>query len=567
MKLPKDLIKLKKEIDVLTDYQHKNKMLMKWYGQIHDFLHDTDERFMWMEDNLKIRDKATGRIIKWKFNVPQMLAYMHIRDMESSGIPVRLVVLKARQEGISTLIEGLLFYNSIHSQGYCSLIIAHVSKASDTVFRMSKRFLAYLPKLERPNTDYSNRKEILFSPPLSSEVTIDVANKNKSVKDDGGRSKNIHGFHGSEVALWESPDETMYAVQNCIHHTPNTMIVLESTAHGASGYFHDMYWKAKSKETDFRALFLGWNLDPRNRMSPPVDFNLTPEESVIKKAHQLDNAQMYWRRWAIVNKHNGDETSFQQENPITDVEAFKTSGATIFPKDSLNHYFDKTKKGIKGFLEKIDGKIVLSPDVKGYVTVWEEPHSMEEYVSGADVAEGLPKGDFSCAYIMNKTTGDIAAAWHGHIDPDLFVDELMLLYKYYNDAYAGVENNNHGYSVLSRLKEEYPYLYTEWTEGQWFEAFTEKIGWHTNIKTRRLMIDAGKEWVREQLGKIPDEFLLKEMTTFVRDDKGKARAEGTAKDDRVMAFLITIMMYERCPLHIRNTYRKQPKELSTEVMI
>ena len=567
MKLPKNLIALKKQIDELIDPEHKHKMLLEWYDSLHDFLYATDERFQWIEDNLKIRDKATGKIIKWRFNIPQVQTYMYIKDMEEQSLPVRLVILKARQEGISTLIEGILFYNTTHNQGYCSHIIAHVSKASDTVFRMSKRFLAYIHKADQPATDYSNRKEILFARPLSSEITIDVANKNKSVKDEAGRSANIHGFHGSEVALWNSPEEVMYAVQNCISHTPNTMVVLESTAHGASGYFHDIYWKAKANENDYRAVFLGWNLDPRNQMATPVDFSLTPEEKELKNEHSLTDRQVYWRRWKIANDHNGDLQSFEQENPITDVEAFKTTGATIFSKESLDFYFKHTQPGIKGYLEKIDGRVLFIPDVKGNLTIWEEPDENEHYLSGGDVAEGLPKGDFSCAYIMNKNTGNLCASWHGHIDPDLFADELMLLYEFYNMPYAGVENNNHGYTVINKLKEVYPYLYSEWIEGQWFEGITEKVGWHTNIKTRRLMVDAGKEWIRDKLGKIPDENLLKEMTTFVRNDKGKAEAEGTAKDDRVMAFLITLMMYERCPMNVRNDYKRKIKEYSSEVMI
>ena len=44
--------------------------------------------------------------------------------------------------------------------------------------------------------------------------------------------------------------------------------------------------------------------------------------------------------------------------------------------------------------------------------------------------------------------------WHGHIDPDLFGDELYKLGVFYNYAYLGVENNNHGLTTLKRYKIE-----------------------------------------------------------------------------------------------------------------
>src|SRR5690606_20880486 len=98
-----------------------------------------------------------------------------------------------------------------------------------------------------------------------------------------------------------------------------------------------------------------------------------------------------------------------------------------------------------------DGKVDFVDDPKGYISIWKEPEPDLFYCIGADVAEGLAHGDFSCAYVGDPQF-DVVAEWHGHIDPDLYGVELVKLARYYNDAYLGVENNNHGLTTLSSIK-------------------------------------------------------------------------------------------------------------------
>ena len=50
--------------------------------------------------------------------------------------------------------------------------------------------------------------------------------------------------------------------------------------------------------------------------------------------------------------------------------------------------------------------------------VWCKPESNHAYVLGVDTAEGLGHGDYSCIQVLDVSTGDQAAIWHGHIPPD-----------------------------------------------------------------------------------------------------------------------------------------------------
>ena len=139
-------------------------------------------------------------------------------------------------------------------------------------------------------------------------------------------------------------------------------------------------------------------------------------------------------------------------------------------------------------------------DVAAVPRKWQPPPGEapdEFYAIGADVAEGLVEGDYSCA-VVGDSNFDVVAMWHGHIDPDLFGVELDKLGRYYNDAYLGVENNNHGLTTLTTLKKnEYWNLYFSKSYDRIADTMTQKLGWTTSIRTKPLMIDKLAKFIRE----------------------------------------------------------------------
>ena len=154
-------------------------------------------------------------------------------------------------------------------------------------------------------------------------------------------------------------------------------------------------------------------------------------------------------------------------------------------------------------------------DPKGYISIWVDPVPGESYAIGADVAEGLASGDYSAGYVGNSEF-DIVARWHGHIDPDLYGKELVKLARYYNEAYLGIENNNHGLTTIkSVLNEEYWNVYVSKNYDKIADGLTQKVGWTTSPRTKPLMIDKLSEYVREHYLGIPDDLLISEMCTIL----------------------------------------------------
>ena len=262
------------------------------------------------------------------------------------------------------------------------------------------------------------------------------------------------------------------------------------------------------------------------------------------KKYDLTYEQLNWRRHTIANKCQGDEELFMQEYPSTPEEAFIASGRPKFSIPALKKYQTITREPKRGYLQYgSDGKVFFIADKKGYVSIWKEPQSDVLYCIGADVAEGLEKGDYSCGVVGNVKTFDIDAMWHGRIDADLFGEELVKLAKYYNDAYLGVENNNHGLTTLSTIKKkEYWNLFFTKTYDKIADTMTQKLGWTTSSRTKPFMIDKLAEFVREMYLGIYSDLIISEMFTYIIEANGATNAQEGCFDDTVMATAILLQL-------------------------
>lgn len=173
--------------------------------------------------------------------------------------------------------------------------------------------------------------------------------------------------------------------------------------------------------------------------------------------------------------------------------------------------------------------------------IWVMPDAQHRYVIGADVAEGLEHGDYSCAQVLDVNTGEQVAQWHGHIPAREFGQQLALLGRFYNTALVGCEANNHGISSIDALRDlNYPRIFRKRTVGETSVKTTIKWGWHTNRQTKPLMIDGLDDAIRQEAIVIYDRYTIGELRTYVRDEKG--HLHGSPHDDRVVALAIAVQM-------------------------
>lgn len=270
---------------------------------------------------LRIRAKS-GAIVPLVLNRAQ--AYLHERleaQRETTG-KVRALVLKGRQQGISTYIGGRFYWRSTHARGKRVFILTHEQDATNNLFGMVERYHEHCPALVKPVTGAANAKELYFSR-LESGYAVGTAGT-KAV----GRSQTIQLFHGSEVAFWPNATTHFAGVVQAIPDLPGTEIILESTANGIGGEFHERWQRAEAGEGDYEAIFIPWYWQDEYRREVPPGFVLDEEEQEYAAAHGLDLGQMAWRRAKIAELK--DPLLFRQEYPATAAEAFQLTGHDSF---------------------------------------------------------------------------------------------------------------------------------------------------------------------------------------------------------------------------------------------
>ena len=485
---------------------------------------------------LRVKAKE-GQIVPLILNSAQ--EYLHDRletQLRETGM-VRAMVLKGRQQGISTYTEGRFYWKVTHRKGVRAFILTHEDNATANLFEMTERYHNNCPAIVRPSTTTANAKELYFDK-LDSGYKVGTAGT-KAV----GRSNTIQYFHGSEAAFWPHADSHFAGVMQAIALAPGTEVILESTANGVGGRFYDMWVDAVQGKGDYEAIFIPWFWQAEYTRDP-TGFEFTPDERELQKLYDLTDGQLAWRQSKILELKSED--LFRQEYPCTWQEAFISSGRSVF--DPL--YIEKAVRECfkPNYRARLSGSRVVKRD-DGELRVWEDPIPGTRYVIGADVAEGLLHGDYSVADVLKVPNGEQVAQWHGHIDPDLFGDVLEHLGRHYNKAFIGVERNNHGLTTLTTLiRSGYPNLYAQYDiEHRSGEKQTRKIGWLTTKKSKIKILDELAAELRDEQHGIVCRETLDEMRNYQIDEDGSYGAKPGCHDDRVMARAIAGEMLKHAP--------------------
>lgn len=284
-------------------------------------------RLIWYRDyvsyakaNLKIRTKDGG-IQPLELNAAQIYVHQRAEDMKRRKGFVRMIVLKGRQQGLSTYITGRFYWLTSHREGIRAFILTHEMGATDNLFGMTSRFHEHCPEDMRPETKALNAKELTFAA-LDSSYGVGTAG-NKAV----GVSQTIQLFHGSEVALWPNADDHIAGVLQAVPLAPGTEVWLESTSRGMGNRFYLEVQKAIRGEGQFEFCFVPWFWQPEYRLPVLLDeIQLDEEEGQLIDLYGLDLEQIVWRRSKIVEM---GLDRFHQEYPTTAEQAFEVSGPNV----------------------------------------------------------------------------------------------------------------------------------------------------------------------------------------------------------------------------------------------
>lgn len=296
------------------------------------------------------KDKA---LVRFRFNRAQ-------RDFMANRTG-RDLVLKARQLGFSTVIQGELFRRTVTSTR-TTMTMAHDHESTQKLRRMADRFWEHCRFGQaQPTRKYSNAGLATY-PEFDSTSIIATAGSVEV-----GRGDTYSDFHGSEVAFW--PDAERILAGAMQGGSPAT--VLESTPNGAQGWFYDRCMEALAGQGGWKLHFYPWWWDDGYRipLEPGEVLAYTPEEQTLVERHGLSAEQVKWRRGKQVEL----KALFLQEYPEDPYTCFLTSGASYF--GDVRHTFTAPLEA-----------------------TWQEGH---DYCAGLDFGQA---NDYTALVVLDMTT-------------------------------------------------------------------------------------------------------------------------------------------------------------------
>jgi len=284
---------------------------------------------------LKVRTKSGG-LEPFQLNRAQMFLHDKLEAQRKQTGRVRAVVLKGRQMGASTYIEGRYYWRLWGGKGLRAFILTHEQAATDNLFKMAKRYHTNMPGPLQHPTESANAKELAFAGRECSYVVATAGTK------EAGRSDTVQLFHGSEVAFWPNAEGHTAGLEQTVADEDGTESILESTANGIGNVFQRRYVAAQRSDSDEQAIFMPWFWDDGYQRECPADFIFSSKWREYQELYRLHDDQLYWawqrnQKMAAATGQSTDEPcwKFKQEYPSNAEEAFQTAGNSFVPSDKV----------------------------------------------------------------------------------------------------------------------------------------------------------------------------------------------------------------------------------------
>lgn len=460
----------------------------------------------WRDDFAAFCSEAVKVLHPTKGAIPFDLRDPQLESFEAFEDNELVIVLKARQIGWSTLCAVYALWLCLFNEGASVLFLSRAEREAKDL--KEKAFFAYqhLPDWLKDRVPTRSNNQLVLR--LANDSWLESLPSKKNA----ARGKTARKIIMDEAAFFEDPAEAWSSIRPAAD--VGGEIIVVSTAARAGDWFHQTYAAAKAGDNAFKALFYPWNALPDR-----------DEEWFLAQCADMPD----WAR--------------AREYPENDDEAFVKAGSPVFDTEKLNSLTPSTPKAVGELLFDGEYKILYGGDK--HLRVFELPADDSFYVIGADSAEGVEGGDYSVAQVVDRRSGAQVAVWQGHISPFDFANVLENLGYWYNNAFLGVERNNHGHSVLDRLIERgYRNLYYE-PSGKYGGG---KPGWATSRVSKPVMIDDLDEAILKDLLYIQDRATILELISFSRVQRNRSVTyEGLPHDDLVDALAIAYQMLKMAP--------------------
>ncbi len=416
----------------------------------------------------------------------------------------RIIILKSRQMGISTLIAAYVLWVMLFKEGKNILIVS--IKESTAMEIISKVRLAYekLPpwlKNFAQGVKDMNKHSIRFN-----NMSMVLATSSAS---DSTRSFSASFVIFDEAAFIDDIDELWTSAQPTLSTVADGKAIILSTPNGMGGFFHETWVRAEAKTNGFHPIKLPWHLRPDRD-----------------------------ERWHAAQLVDMGTKKFGQEYDCD----FLASGNSVVDLMVLKEYEEGKVK------DRPDYGVKPPKDTRygQELWVWKDPEKGRDYIVCADVARG-DGADKSAFHILDVETLEQVAEYQGFIDTETYGNRLVALATEYNHALLIVENATWGWAVLQTIVNlHYDKTFYSTVDLKVLEVERQRTtkfnreekqstpGFTMTHPNRQLIINKIEAYFRERSIDIKSIRTINELKTFIWE-KGKAQAAEGYNDDLTMA--------------------------------
>ena len=468
-----------------------------------------------------------------------------IFKMIKEGKPIRIIILKARQLGISSLISAILTVFMFMRRNQSCCVAAHEkARIAERIYKdYYQDLLLNLPEeldvFTKRVKDGNGHRILLTNSYIDCDFEAQI------------RGRAMHHLHCSEAAYFKDLPTFMGAVDNTLALDPSTSIFMESTAQGYDDDFHRRYVNAENGDDIFEPLFLAWYLHP----DYVEDFETEDDkkefiDSITVGHHQrwgneyalfqnpdISVENLKWRRNKLTPITLPD---FYREFPSTAEEAFEYTDTNVFDPSTIKWYIQKDvqEPELEGEMEidqpRFFERSAVFMDAKPPLfTVFEPPDPNAEYMLGIDTSRG--KRDYCCLQVLKRRPLEQVAVLRGYEGRNLipleFAEQAFMAWKWYNYGYVVIENNDAGLAVINNMLEWG--CNTIMSHDELFPNSGTQIrdyGWNNNTKTGQEVVEKLKYQIKNKLIRIHDKPTLLEMQQFVyKETEGTGISEGKVR--------------------------------------
>ena len=510
----------------------------------------------WCARCVKIRDKVSGKEIPLILNRAQRRLLSVLERQRTAGAPVRVILLKARQWGGSTLVQMYMAWIQIMlHKNWNSLICGHLRDTASAIKGIYSRLLSNYPTEFLPEgtamrfSSFEGSKNASVISGRGCVVMMGSAQSQESV-----RGYDLSMAHLTEVGFWpetdrHNPEDVVRSVSGTVEMKPDTVIVYESTANGMGNFFHTEWLRARAGESDKEAVFVPWY---------EIELYRRPVANAAQLWGDMDEYERdLWEKdgctLEMINWYHHKRREYQShaqmkaEFPSNDIEAFSNTGRNVFDMNQLVRFGRSCREPIARGEVSGDYKtlknIRWAESETGKMAVWQWPKASvvkSRWVVTVDVGGRSDKADYSVISVIDRgesydSKPEVVAQWRGHIDHDLLAWKSAQVARFYNNALLVVESNT---------------LESEYTEGDSSEFVldvisrhygnvyrrpkTNRAGFQTNRETKQGAVSGLIECVRDGLYVERDMEAVNEMSWYEVKQNGGYGAKRGRHDDILM---------------------------------